>query len=133
MREIKFRAWVSDAGGYDDDIYQVIPGMVYDPVFWFPYESGDVSCSDYFNQTDVIAWMQYIGLQDKNCKEIYEGDVVEDHIGVGVVEYSDKRAAFRVNYRDGMAKWFLDYNIKGEIESIEVIGNIYENPELMNN
>jgi uncharacterized phage protein (TIGR01671 family) len=73
--------------------------------------------------------MQFTGLHDKNGAEIYEGDIVQDHIGAGVVEWHS--AAFKVNYRDGWAKWFYDYTLKGELESIEVIGNIYQNPELL--
>lgn len=63
--------------------------------------------------------------------EIYEGDIVSDHVGIGVVKYSEKDGAFRVSYGDGQAKWFYDYILNGERESIEVIGNVHENPELM--
>jgi uncharacterized phage protein (TIGR01671 family) len=75
--------------------------------------------------------MQFTGMLDANGKEIYEGDVVSDHVGIGVVEYSKKNAAFRVNYCDGYGKWFIDYTLKGERESIEVIGNIHQNKELL--
>jgi len=75
--------------------------------------------------------MQYTGLKDKNGKEIYEGDIISDHVGIGEVEYVERHAAFRVNYHDGQAKWFYDYFLQGERESIEWIGNIYENPELL--
>lgn len=77
------------------------------------------------------ALMQFTGLKDINGVEIYEGDIVEDHNGAGIVEYVEKYAAFRVNYTNGQAKWFYDYNLKGERESIEIIGDIYQNPELL--
>ena len=74
--------------------------------------------------------MQFTGLYDKNSREIYESDVVQDHNGIGFVEW--RNTAYRVNYKNGTAKWFYDYTLKGEFESIEVIGNIHQNPELLN-
>ncbi len=74
---------------------------------------------------------QFTGLFDCNGTKIFEGDIVRDHVGVGEVMYSDKKASFKVNYHDGFAKWFIDYNLRGERESIEVIGNIHQNPELL--
>jgi len=73
--------------------------------------------------------MQFTGLCDRSGVEVYESDVVQDHNGVGVVEWHD--SAFRVNYRNGYAKWFYDYTLKGERESIEVIGNVHQHPELL--
>jgi uncharacterized phage protein (TIGR01671 family) len=73
--------------------------------------------------------MQFTGLCDKNGAEVYESDVVQDHNGVGVVEWHD--SAFRVNYHNGCAKWFYDYTLRGERESIEVIGNVHQHPELL--
>lgn len=77
--------------------------------------------------------MQFTGLTDKNGADVYEGDIINDHIGVGVVEYKDDRCAYRVNYcRGNYAKWFIDYILSGEIDSVQVIGNVFENRELLN-
>jgi len=102
MREIKFRAW---------DIYN--KEMVYSetpPSFsfwkWFAYDS----------RTPL---MEYTGLKDKNGKEIYEGDIVKS-------EYRDNLIIIIIKWREKKAQWSIeDFGI------VEVIGNIYENPELL--
>lgn len=84
--------------------------------------------------------MPYTGLTDKNGKEIYEGDVVkilytdwgsQDNFQIGYVTY--KAPAFEIDF--GIHKKYgtrefgsMNYGTHGWIE---VIGNIYENPELM--
>ena len=123
MRDIKFRFWLNNAkvmhsmedfilgcnlGGYD--FAETITGK----------------CVD-------VSVMQYTGLKDKNGVEIYEDDVIKDHIGTGFVEYLDEKASFRVNYMDSSCKWFIDYSLRGERESIEVIGNIYQHKNLIDN
>jgi len=107
-------------------------------------------------------FMQYTGLKDKNGKEIYEGDIVlfpdEERefvdVGIGVplqvaaqpvkelgqVTFENGGFGFNCNrksayYEKGFSSFTLaDFKPElNELEDIEIIGNIYENPELLTN
>ena len=71
---------------------------------------------------------QYTGLKDKNGKEIFEGDICKSIYGISRVIWSDGRSAFMMRFCD------YPHEIIGfeEIQdSIEIIGNIYDTPELL--
>ena len=70
--------------------------------------------------------MQYTGLKDIAGYEIYEGDIVKDISNelIGYIEYSD--GGFVVIYDDIMEKLNAD-----ESAYLEVLGNIFENPEIL--
>jgi uncharacterized phage protein (TIGR01671 family) len=135
QREIKFRAW-------DKNKKKMFP-RVTQIMFGTPHNL--VQCVDglaYIENTTDVELMQFTGLRDKNQKEIYEGDVIftkEDKLHRrGVLEWSDFHARY---YITTPKEWGPEHNIPGgsrssdmsilHNEDWEVIGNIYENPDLL--
>jgi uncharacterized phage protein (TIGR01671 family) len=74
--------------------------------------------------------LQFTGLTDKNGKEIYEGDIIRIYIGgiahLGQMKWNTRYAQFAV-----LANTSFDEPHYATQDKPEVIGNIYENPELL--
>lgn len=94
----------------------------------------DVGTEMGFNETDIIN--QCTGLKEKNGKLIYEGDIIKFYFDndeiIGVVSWSsDYQVGFYVNTTDYFKdKYITDYELLYGV-NYEVIGNIYENKELL--
>ncbi len=135
-REIKFRAWdkVYECYLYDvQNAYDTLSGCVKD-------ENGedagyDEECFAGFLDNDQYVVEQFTGLTDINGEDIYEGDIVhgydqepdrdDGYIGSSVTDV--------VNFKYG-AFWIGDSWYKVMVMTppiVEVIGNVHENPELL--
>ena len=119
MREIKFRVWdkYDNEMKYDaQDTYDYIVNNIMEDCF------GDVLKSERYEI------MQYTGLKDKNGKEIYEGDIWRYEEIVGSVVFDKGAFSLHTDLGKG-AVGCLDIGIFRN--ACEVIGNIYENPDLL--
>ena len=113
-REIKFRAWDEQTKTM---VYFTLPEL-----YWMGEGTGDY---DYPGDRPTT---QYTGLKDKQGKEIYEGDIAKNGKYICVCEWRDKFTDY-VFHATKNTHYSLNYSVGGNVW--EVIGNIYENPELL--
>jgi len=119
MREFKFRAW-------SGKINIMSPPTDFLELMTRPNRIKPEEVSSVF---DHLVWMQYTGLKDRNGKEIYEGDIVKANEQIFDVRYDAHWSTIEIVGKS-VDFSFIGFNISGLYEH-EVIGNIYENPELL--
>lgn len=123
MREIKFRAW--NGKWMDYDFFISSDGAVYDRAAK-TYDTPNLEIESIEN----MVLLQFTGLKDKNGQEIYSGDIVRwhsTHIGADQTEHVDT-----MTWSDDVACYLLTpWAHEPYAACMEVIGNIYENQELL--
>lgn len=146
MRELKCRAW--DAGEQrmigPMSIWEIFGGLnnlFESTVTKEDIENAQKSGADgvesilllgerLIARREQITWLQYTGLKDKNGKEIYEGDVIRI-TGISPAVYQGQKdtpyeSVYHIEW--GRLSWSPHW---AEYEGVEILGNIYENPDLM--
>ena len=131
MREIKFRAWLKEIKqmGYPSHLKVGNPEGVFE--ITVPFDESLRTFRKLYS-TDEFELMQYTGLKDKNGVEIYEGDIIQgiDKDKVGVVYFENGSFKIKWKYID-KEHFFLREQANDGIDYFGVIGNIYQNPELI--
>jgi uncharacterized phage protein (TIGR01671 family) len=130
QREIKFRVWDKDLkkkhilGENEHDSIHFLNNQA----CYYNLQNGCGSLPKELGE-GTYEIMQYTGLKDKNGVEIYEGDIVNFYHSEGK-SYSKENAV--VEYVQAWCGFYFAENIRlNSCQKIEVIGNIYENPSLL--
>ena len=128
MKEIKVRAWHKNIEwDGEGSMHEVLAisfelGFIFVPLPDEPREYRRLEMSD-------CTLRLFTGHLDKNGKELYAGDITKDSTGLCLIAWNDQLASFCLR-RNG---WAFDHFFGEAVNpsDVEVIGNIYENPELL--
>ena len=138
MREIRFRAWDGKEVHHKLFSLDIDSNNNFTEVsIWpdnedIPTKLGcthkDCNLKDFYGDIEL---MQYIGLKDKNDKEIYEGDIVKTPNGGRLIKWWQSGFVMRTLEDDITNDLSGFTNSYESMPRCEVIGNIHENPELL--
>lgn len=123
MREVKFRAW------------HKLEGKIYQ------WGSGVIAIDHQLNvetvpagrtlKHDEVELMQFTGMFDCNGNDIYEGDILQIEDASAKVVFWERPPEFGLDFSHNEDVWCEDWNLTDDSERMAIIGNIYENPDLL--
>lgn len=131
MRKFKFRAW-------EKHMKEIIP------VYNINFEDGIINTDGAWRMFTEIVLMQWTGLQDKNGVDIYEGDILRypakdnwetDNFKSYAVFFDDRvewgyKYKLSTKFNGCLCGGYPETDLRN-IQRMEIIGNIFENPELL--
>ena len=123
----KFRAWDTTNKEIFKDTFAITEsGQV------VVVDQSSVFVSPDYVFVDNLVIMQSTGLKDKNGKEIFEGDIVDYKGREAVIKWHGSYASFIYRFVDGLQERVSEWEpLFLACYHFEIIGNIYENPELL--
>lgn len=126
MREILFKVKRKDNREWVEGYYRRIPCMGLYGHYIMPQNPKN-RLEQYEIDPDTLC--QYTGLTDKNGKKIWENDIVRNEKGdIGVVQWFEEHAAFMIWNK---TKHYVCYLAENDFSKIEIAGNEFDNPELL--
>lgn len=127
MKEFKMKAWLKK-----EKKMVAIIGIDLNYQYIRYTDDGNLFKDDYkIADFKDVKLLQYIGMKDKNNKEVYEGDILKlrDNHGIQLVKYHDEWSAFILESQKDTSVGVL--GLYFDKEDFEIIGNAYENSELL--
>lgn len=125
-RDIKFRAWVKDRKA----IFEVVLINYVTKNVTYLFEKVGHLLNIRHEKFNDIELMQYSGLTDMMEKEIYEGDILFESFGERYYKVVFENGSFRAEFEGDFEEHSFDL-IDVVAQGCKIVGNIYENPELL--
>ncbi|QXD12898.1 YopX family protein [Lactiplantibacillus plantarum 2025] len=118
---IKFRAWNQIDSEYINEINAVM-SLDGSHIWWDINDSGEMKYED---DPGNYKLEQFTGLKDVNGNEIYEGDILENRKYRSIVKFANGK------FLADVVGTISRFDLIGETHGSKVIGNVHENPELL--
>lgn len=125
---IKFRAWDKETNKYFEPTYQAYMGRLEELTIALSGRLQKRTCRGMVDESMFpgrYVVEQFTGLKDVNGKDIYEGDILENRKYRSIVKFASGK------FLADLIETIQTFDLIGEIHGSKVIGNVHQNPELL--